>query len=156
MNVIFKRERTVTKIDWLLISLLAVHFFIMHSWLPGYVLCIGTDGHVAVESSADQANCNDPESLPSYTESDVSIIFSGAFAAKHCGPCVDLTLFSGCDDNAPNQQKNSALQILLSPVNGQHSYQLSATEDRREIPAFDFKTISNPSLISLQTIVLLI
>ncbi len=156
MSKFFKRGHKLTKIDWLLISLLAVHFFILHSWLPGYVLCIGTDGHMAVESSNDQANCNDPEPLPSHTETDASIIFSGAFAAEHCGPCVDVTIHSDCDDKAPNQQKKSALQLLLSLVNGQHSYPFNVVEDHYKNTVIDFKTVSNPSLTSLQTIVLLI
>lgn len=156
MSKFFKRGHKLTKIDWLLISLLAVHFFIMHSWLPGYVLCIGTDGHVAVESSSDQANCNDPESLPSHTETEISIVLSNAFAAEHCGPCVDVTLRSNCDDKAPNQQKNSALQALLSLVNNQPFYPFNVVEDHDKTLAIDFKSFSNPTLTSLHTIVLLI
>lgn len=156
MSKFFKRRHKLTKIDWLLISLLTVHFFIIHSWLPGYVLCIGTDGHLAVESSNDQSNCNDPESMPSHTETDASIVFSGAFAAEHCGPCVDVTIHSDCDDKAPNQQKKSALQSLLSLVNSPHSYPFRVVEDHHKTPVFDFKSISNPTLTSLHTIVLLI
>ncbi|MCB0261524.1 MAG: hypothetical protein R3C41_13195 [Calditrichia bacterium] len=134
----------------------ALHFLMLHGGLSGYVLCIGTDGHIAVESSRDQAKCNDPESLPSHTETGASIIFSGAFAAEHCGPCFDVTLHSECEYKAPNQQNKSTLQALLILVNGQHSYQFSTVEDFFQNPAFEHKNISNPSLNILHSIVLLI
>lgn len=142
-------------LDWLLVMLLAIHFLFAHSGLPGYVLCIGSDGHVAMESSFDQGNCDDRDTHPDSAQI-VDIYPVANAASAHCGPCVDVTLHADCDDEAPNQQKKSPIQTFLPLPNGSYSYLAGFAENRAQNPTIDFKAINNLTLNFLHTIVLLI
>ncbi len=143
-------------LDWLLLMLLAIHFLFAHSGLSGYVLCIGRDGHVAMESSGDQGNCDDRDTTHPDSAQSVNIYFVANVVLAHCGPCVDVALHANCDDEAPNQQKKFPIQTLLPLPNGPYGYLAEFAENRAPNPTIDFQAIHNLALISLHTIVLLI
>ena len=72
------------------------------SALPGVVICIGSHGHIAVETSHDNHACGDEHSHDATTER----------ADDSCGDCLDLTLaFDGDSINA-----KTALRISVKYV----------------------------------------
>lgn len=142
-------------LDGLLVTLLAIHFLFAHTGLPGYVLCIGSDGHVTIESSREQGDCDDRDPDPVSTQS-VSISPVANVAVAHCGPCVDVTLHADCNDEAPTLQKKFSTQTLTSLQNASYSTLTGFAENRIQNAAVDFQAVHNIALSSLHTIVLLI
>lgn len=140
--------------DVVLVMLLAIHFLFAHSGLPGYVLCIGSNGHVAMEASIDQGNCNDRDSYSgSARVGDVDAIENAA--STHCGPCVDVSLHANCNEDVPNLQKRSIPPAILLP-NGSDSYLAGFPENRPHPPTVDFTAVHSLTLTTLHTTVLLI
>ena len=77
--------------------LLMLHFALFHSLLSGFVLCLGSDGHLALESSIDKATCRvnpgEISGLPAFHASTCAVT-----QADHCGNCQDLSLNTGCGE----------------------------------------------------------
>jgi hypothetical protein len=142
-------------LDGLLVMLLAIHFLFAHSGLPGYVLCIGSDGHVTIESSRDQGNCDDRDTHPVSAQS-VNLYPAAKAVSGHCGPCVDVALQADCDEDVPIPPKKSPIPALLPLPICSYSYLAGLAENRAPNPGIDFQAIHHLALISLHTTVLLI
>ncbi|MFQ5583226.1 MAG: hypothetical protein ACE5GL_02170 [Calditrichia bacterium] len=151
----FKRNFKITRIDWFLIALLAVHFLFIHSWQPGYVLCLGGDGHVAIESANTQFGENDAE-FYNFSEAAVWSLPSDETTVPHAGSCIDLSLHPDGDEKAPNIQRNPDIDLLIPQANSLQPRQLIADGNARELFLLKYVYLHTTSLISLKTTVLLI
>lgn len=133
------------------------HFLILHGVLSGYVLCIGNDGHVAIERSVDETTCLDEAVLSS---SGVTIEHSGnccVLDANHCGDCRDISLTSDCQDEpARSPQKLIGTQPIQPLVISSSLSDPCGNEYRHQKPALSYHTSYHLSLASLQSTVLLI
>ena len=150
-QVIVKRKTSL-----FLIGIFVWHF-LLHTGLSGYVLCIGDDGHIAVETSLDADACSDAdwshadEPAIEHTENCSSL------DADHCGECRDIPLVSNCDDEQARQpQKTLNLQSiqlfasydLVSNLHGSRSFSINTYSGSSFAPQL--------VLTSLQSVVLLI
>ena len=77
--------------------------------ISGMVLCLGQDGHVAVEAllheeedKAALSNCN--STFTSFTEAK----------DLHCGRCIDLSLMQSCDSPAVTSKCELTVPVLAA------------------------------------------
>ena len=142
------KKNTVIPLIWLLI-----YFIIIPMQLSDYVLCIGADGHVALEVSANGC-CTDTHASDSeHTEVTIA---GTTTEADHCGSCIDLAIFVPLNT-----------QLYLVPINDVSTHptvSLFAFVTHQNntstiLRLTHFQGISpfiNPTLISLRTTTLLI
>lgn len=78
----------------LLLSWLLIYLIIIPMQMSGYVLCIGADGHVALEASTN-GHCTDIHA-PDLEHAEVTIAGTTP-EADHCGACIDLAIFVPLD-----------------------------------------------------------
>jgi hypothetical protein len=85
-------RRGAYAVGWLFLYLL-----LTHGALPGLVLCLGVNGHIAVET---------PHNIPSYPTSQEE------------GPCLDLPLISASRDDLPLMSSLQQTSQRLEPLAG--------------------------------------
>jgi len=69
----------------------SAHLAAMPAGGPRLVLCLGADGHVALEHAADGASCSTPV-LPAKAAEPAAPPAVHADGDSHCGACVDMPL----------------------------------------------------------------
>lgn len=70
----------------------------------GRVLCIGNDGHVAIEGAGPRGDCNDSAGSPALTHSD-----------HHCGGCLDVSISFDEATRSASQQYSAEVTPVLFP-----------------------------------------
>lgn len=133
------------------------HLILLHSGLSGYVLCIGSDGHVAVERSVDDALCSDAETPSPLTAIIEHTKDCCALDANHCGDCRDISLASECrNEQARNPQRSVNIQPIQPLVVPAYLRNPCEIECRHQNPTVSYHTSYHLSLISLRSTILLI
>jgi hypothetical protein len=123
--------------------------------LPGIVLCMGTDGHFALENASKSFKCEDIAESTHYGRSQTSPLTRIYSDKGHCGPCRDIVI--SIDSSAKSRLK---AQELSSEINAKVFSPLSiplpalieiSTENQfpQTPPRVD------PKITSLQTVILL-
>ena len=93
----------------IIIAVLSV-FLLLPGQALGTVLCIGADGHIALEI-AKNGRCGDPSSVPSREH-----ITPMPQNTDHCGVCVDVSLSASHSDDQQIFSAPSASLKLETPV----------------------------------------
>ena len=93
-----------------IIVLLSV-FLLMSGQVIGTVLCIGADGHIAVEV-AQNGRCGSLSTPVPPREHITKMLPS----TDHCGPCIDVSLSTSNIDDQPLLSAPSSLPKLEAPV----------------------------------------
>ena len=149
MELFFKRKKSAASpLIWLLIYLIVIPM-----QLSNYVLCIGADGHIALEVSAN-GSCTDAHAFdPEHAEPTIT----GATTEEdHCGSCIDLAIFVPLNT-----------QLYIVPANGVSihptvsafafvTHQKRTSTILRPTYLQDLSPFTNLTLISLRTTTLLI
>lgn len=117
------------------------------------MLCVGDDGHVAIESAADGACADSSHEIAEAEHCELS----SADPHCHCGPCVDIPLNFELVESRPSNLEsltpNTESLTLVSVEVGSVAFLEMATVTTLPIPPpLDF----SPTLHSLRTVVLLI
>jgi hypothetical protein len=142
------KKRAVSPLIWLLIYLI-----IIPMQLSDYVLCIGADGHVALEVS-DNGRCTHTRAFDA--EHTEGMIAGTTTAEDHCGSCIDLAIFVPLNT-----------QLYLVPANDGSTHSTVSlfalvTPQKRTSAIFPLthpqhlSPFINPTLIYLRTTTLLI
>ena len=133
---------------------LFTYFAMIPMQLASYVLCVGDDGHVSFEFAVN-GSCTDVAPNDS-----VHTTLSGSIGNKieeeHCSECVDLPIFTSLNSQP----------VITYPYSNQFTqytvYTIDSTINDRILPLIPAQPLSsippliNPTLISLQTVTLLI
>jgi len=143
-------------LNWLLPGFFLFHLIVGHVAFRGYVLCLGFDGHMAIESSADRATCSDGAAENSHGESDTAFHHNDLVTANHCGICVDVPIGSDCHEYAKTQPEKKLPQPHALALKASIYENLALLVTRHLITNYRSGIHKNSSLISLQTTVLLI
>ncbi|MCB0751928.1 MAG: hypothetical protein KDC52_10675 [Ignavibacteriae bacterium] len=97
-------------INIFLILAMLSHVTYLHDMLDNYVLCYGTDGHVAIENINDTAECVNPSSKNNELQNELS--FSNNYENNKCN---DISLHSNCfADNQFLLDKKNITSINLN------------------------------------------
>ena len=120
------------------------------------VLCIGGNGHVEIESATAEAFCNDFQSMPLTSETRRLKVLNFEPSFNHCGDCFDLPVFSECHEYAKIQIKNSLKTPGFLALKPSLAGLPKTVENQDKSRILNTGIFNNPSLISLQTTVLLI
>ena len=146
--ILVKKKRTAIPLIWLLIYLI-----IIPMQLSNYVLCIGADGHVALEVSIN-GRCTDAHAFdPEHME---PMIAGAASEEDHCGSCIDLTIFVPLNTEAYLIPAND---VSIHPIVASltvEAGQKSAATILIPTPCENIPSFIDPTLVSLRTITLLI
>ncbi len=132
---------------------LLIYLTIIPTQLSNYVLCIGADGHVALEVSTN-GHCTDTHAIdPEHTEPTIT---GAASEEDHCGSCIDLTIFLPLNTDRYLVPINN---VSIPPM--VFSLALGTCQKRSATiliptPCESIPSFIDPTLISLQTITLLI
>ena len=149
MKLFLKRKKSAAiPLIWLLIYLI-----IIPMQLSNYVLCIGADGHVALEISAD-GNCTDTHAFDSeHTE----VTIAGTTTEEdHCGSCIDLAIFVPLNTQLYLIPTND---VSIHPAVSAFALLTHQKSPSTILPLTHLQDLSpsiNPTLISLRTTTLLI
>lgn len=148
MEFIFGKKKNITiPLIWVLIYL-----SIIPMQLSNHVLCIGTDGHIALEISAD-GYCVGEQGIETEFVEPVIVDFSDQ--EDHCGSCIDLAIFVPLNTEPyliPTQDGLMHPALIISLLTHQNSDSKVITYP----PLLDITLAVNPTLISLRTTTLLI
>ena len=114
------RSRVIAKI---LLTVLFLVSLLSVGGLPGTaVLCLGSDGHVAIEARG-TAGCRSVEPATALSES----LYEERTASRtsHCGPCIDVFLFGAFKDytplsSTPESQAPAALPTHSTALSPKH------------------------------------
>lgn len=121
--------------------------------LSDYVLCIGADGHIALEVATD-GRCTDTHAFDS---EHVEPTITGTTPEEdHCGSCIDLAIFVPLNT-----------QLYLVPTNDVSTHSIVSSfalvahqKHTSTIPSIinsqETSSLINPTLVSLRTTTLLI
>jgi len=91
--------------------------------LPGVALCIGVDGHTALESYS-EGQCDEINSeSQSQNNSDFSLETSNSSNSQHCGSCIDIPIL---DKNAEYKVMSSNDLALEIDIHQLTVYQLTS------------------------------
>jgi len=149
MTFLFKRKkRTAIPLIWLLIYLI-----IIPMQLSNYVLCIGTDGHVALEVSIN-GRCTDTHAFAS-EHAEVTIART-ITEEDHCGSCIDLAIFVPLNAQLYLVPANDG---LIQPTVSSFALVTHPKSTSAILPLTHPQHLSpfiNPTLIALRTTILLI
>lgn len=132
---------------------LLIYLTIIPMQLSNYVLCIGADGHIALEASTN-GRCTDTHAFdPAHTKLTIT---GAASEEDHCGSCIDLTIFVPLNTEPYLVPIND---VLIHPTVS--SLALGTCQKRSATiliptPCQNIPSFIDPTLISLQTITLLI
>ena len=143
------KKRAVSPLIWLLIYLILIPM-----QLSDYVLCIGTDGHVALEVS-NNGRCSHTHIFD--LEHAEGTIAGTTPEEDHCGSCIDLAIFVPLNTQlylVPANDGSTHLPVVAS-------FALVTPQKRTSaiLPVMHSQHLSpfiNPTLISLRTTTLLI
>ena len=135
----------------------AFHFLLQHGALAEFVLCIGSDGHIAVERSLDDTTCSDVDfrshlELVNKHNGNCCIL-----ETNHCGDCRDISLTADCQDEQARISKNpleiSPKQLVQASVSADFA---ANTDLHYQKPAAVNPAAFHQTISSLQITVLLI
>lgn len=157
MRKFLQHKKTRRNLSLFFIGTFAFHFLLLHGELSGYVLCIGSDGHVAVERSVDDTTCSDTEIPPHLEVTSEHNKNCCALDTNHCGDCRDISLTSDCqDEQARNPQRLVDIQPIQSLVISASLSNPGGNEYGHQNPTLTYHTSYHLSLASLRSTVLLI
>ena len=160
-SIFYKIHRTTPALVGLFIFSL-----IGQGLLSGFVLCLGADGHVAVEA-AHEKRCGFPSNVTKQVErsyiprsgetSHSPSMFEVPKTFDHCGPCFDFPILIGGFDQryiAPTQNTKTQIKTpIISALSSFRSVLVSTTpEDLQPLTP----SLINPTLTLLRTVTLLI
>lgn len=133
-----------------------IFFLIGQGSLSGFVLCLGADGHVAVEA-AHEKRCGSPSNVTPREPTPNLSMFEAPKTFDHCGPCLDFpVLVDGSTQQyiAPTQNTRSQIKTpIISALSSFRSVLVSTTpEDLQPLTP----SLINPTLTLLRTVTLLI
>lgn len=150
MSYLFHRKKIIlVPMIWLFI-----YFAVIPMQLASYVLCVGDDGHVSFEFSIN-GSCTDlapQESVHSFISESICT----EIEEEHCGECIDLPIFTSLNTHPLITSSYSNLSTQYSV------YTIYSTITDRILPIIPATPLSSipplidPTLISLQTVTLLI
>jgi len=142
---------------WLTLSVyLLVGFGVTNS----FILCIGEDGHVAVETAINDC-CNQHPVIstqPANQSHTENVISSADHPSddNHCGSCIDVPLVTGEFRFCPDTPKVPSIQKQIS-VPADMAYAVPVVSGSASFLSDPInKPPINPTLISLSKIILLI
>ena len=150
-SIFYKIHRTTPALVGLFIF-----FLIGQGSLPGFVLCLGADGHVAVEATHEK-RCGSPSNVTPREPTPNLSMFEAPKTFDHCGPCLDLpVLVDGSTQRYIAPNKNTKTQIKTPIISALSSFRFvlvsTPPEDLQPIiPSF-----INPTPTLLRTVILLI
>lgn len=157
MRRLLRHKKIKPYLSLIFTGIFAFHFLLLHGGLSGFVICIGNDGHVAVERSIDDVACSDTkissllEITAEHTENCCVL------DANHCGDCRDISLTFDCQDEQvrlPQDQVDT--QPARSYITPQSLHDIGAIEACHQYPAKSTHTSYHLSLASIRSTVLLI
>ena len=100
-------------------KIIILHIILVLIALPGIVLCLGVDGHLALESASNEANCDYLAEPISEDGSHLSSI-TGTYSDKgHCGPCTDIAISIDRSDKSTLKAQDLSSEIkgkVFSPL----------------------------------------
>jgi hypothetical protein len=127
-----------------------VYFFVLSIGADQFVLCFGSDGHVAVEPALNGC-CN--ASSPAHSHTGLSFEPVCPETGDHCGSCIDVLLSSYFLHIVPGPKKTWGYKIVETPG----SISVSGASPDMAADAFPF--LSQPLikniLAALRTVILL-
>ena len=132
---------------------LLIYLIIIPMQLSDYVLCIGADGHVALEVS-NNGRCTDTHASDS--EHAEATIVGTATEEDHCGSCIDLAIFVPLNTQLYLVPVNDALTHPTVSLFAFVTHQNSSSTILRLTHLQAIPLFINPTLISLRTTTLLI
>ena len=132
--------------------LLLIYFSMIPMHLSNHVLCIGRDGHVAFEISAN-GRCSHAHTFD--LEHVDATIAGATHEDDHCGSCIDLAIFVPLSTEAylvPAQNALMPPAFVVAPLMHEASNSVVLTYTS----LLDIPSVIDPVLISLRTTTLLI
>ena len=149
MKFLLKRKKSAAiPLIWLLIYLI-----IIPMQLSNYVLCIGADGHVALEISTD-GRCTDTHAFDS---EHAEVTIAGTTTGEdHCGSCIDLAIFVPLNTKLYTVPANEGSTHSTVSAFALVTHQKSTSTTLLLTHLQDLSPFINPTLISLRTTTLLI
>lgn len=142
------KKSAASPLIWLLIYLI-----IIPMQLSNYVLCIGADGHVALEVSTN-GRCTDTHA---FNSEHAEVMITGTTTEEdHCGSCIDLAIFVPLNTQlylfpANDGLTHSTVSSFAFVTHQKRPSTILSLTHFQDIPSF-----INPTLISLRTTTLLI
>lgn len=82
---------------------LAVYLFAGVELPQGFVMCLGVDGHLAVEATGEGGRCGAELSVQGIADALINT------NADHCGPCLDLTVVLSTIAPGPSSPRHLVL-----------------------------------------------
>jgi len=144
-----KKTKRNNIINIFLIVALLSHVTYFHELLDNYVLCYGTDGHIAIENINDSSDCINPSQKINNFQNELNI--TSNYQDNNCN---DISLHSNCfEDN------QFLLDKKISPsINFDYFIQYLPRLDQKEIFSRSIKSIEplNQALQNYSTVTLLI
>ncbi len=98
---------------------------------PGAVLCLGVDGHVALEMASKEAGCKPLLDIAS-REALNFLSVAGRYSDKgHCGPCTDISISVSSSNKSVVHSRDVDLQIQATTLepNPTHSLFLMSVKE---------------------------
>jgi hypothetical protein len=142
------KKRAVIPLIWLLIYLSTAPL-----QLSGYVLCIGSDGHVEFEVAVD-GRCTDTHDL---NERHADVVISSVTAGEsHCGSCLDLAIFTSLDIESYLVPIQDVLTHPFASTNIRIAHRTNSPTLLTPPPLLDISSTIDTTLVSLRTTTLLI
>jgi hypothetical protein len=133
------------------IIVLLTAFLLLPGQVTGTVLCIGEDGHIALEI-AKNGRC-DTLSMPASSHEQITKTLPGT---DHCGPCVDVSLSAGPLNDQQLLSAPHSLPKGEAPVLAMIASIIPVSTASRHIDfAVQPLPLANP-LVALRTVILLL
>ena len=149
MFMTFGRKFRTLKFLSVCVSIL-IYFFIPVIGADQFVLCLGSDGHAAVEPARNGLCCSTSRAYPSHGLSFETV---SSEAADHCGTCFDIPLSNYFHHVLPAPNPPPGFKVIEMPAS------LSVTATCANLQRGDFLDLSPPLtpliLNALRTVILL-
>jgi hypothetical protein len=104
-------------------KIIICHIILALVILPGIVLCIGADGHYALENASDNFKCDNIAESPHDVTSQFSQSTRMYSDRGHCGPCTDIAISVDRSDKSilkaqgfSSEMKGKVFSRLLSTL----------------------------------------
>jgi len=120
------------------------------------VVCYGEDGHVAIEITLIESCCSqtfDSSSLPAFQNPTRN---TRLMSAGSCGSCVDVPVSMNMADHRLNTRRNSSFQTQGVPLVYLANHPTPFTDFTLKSLIPPIRVVNDATILSLQTIVLLI
>lgn len=136
-------------------KIIILHIILALITLPGIVLCMGVDGHLALENSSNNSECDNLSQAPIYEGSQLSSMALIYSDKGHCGPCTDIAISIDSSDKSTLKAQDFSSEIkgkVFSPFLNVFPVSVEiSTEDHllQKLPTVVSK------ITSLQTVILL-